>query len=90
MAPRDYFDGQRSEAQLLMPWRHQPSYEDRADLWQTPADVATRQKALETIYYNGLLLEQFQQANTPRKGPEADGLIKKAKKMAAEAGGDGS
>src|SRR6266446_106697 len=32
LAPRDFYDGQRSGAQLLMPWRSQPEFIDRADL----------------------------------------------------------
>lgn len=86
-APQDYFDGQRSAAQLLMPWRKQPEFADRADLRQTPDDVATRNEALKTIYFNGLLLQQFQRGNTPRKGREEVQLNIKAKRMAHEFGG---
>lgn len=86
-APRDIFDGQRSVVQLFFPWRKQPDFSNRADLRQKPNDIATRNEALQTIYFNGLLLEQFQKGNTPRKGREELKLDMKAKKLAEKYGG---
>ena len=86
-APEDFYDGQRSLVQLFFPWRDQPEVSDRADLRQTPRDVATRDEALKTIYFNGLLLEAYEQGDTPRKGHEEVSLNNKAKKMAHRLGG---
>jgi hypothetical protein len=80
-APQDYFDGQRSIKQMMFPWRKQPEVAQRADLRQTAYDVSNRYEALKTIYFNGLLLEQFQAGNTPRKGRQEVQLNNKAKRL---------
>jgi hypothetical protein len=81
-SPRDFYDGQRTGAQLLMPWRRQPSFANRADLRQSPQHFATREMALKNIYFNGFLLEKYEWARTPKKGHEEDSLDRRAEKLA--------
>jgi subtilase family protein len=87
LAPRDYYDGQRSGAQLLLPWRSQPDFADRADLRQSPRFFSTRPDALKNLYFNGLLLEQYERAKTPKKGAEEHRLDAQAEQWARDFGG---
>ncbi len=64
-APRDYFDGQRASAQLLMPWHHQPKVETRLYLRQSPEYFTTRENAIHNVLFNSILLECYQHAETP-------------------------
>jgi len=81
-APRDFYDGERSGAQLLFPWRRQPEFSQRADLRQSPKSFSTRAKALKNLYFNGFLLEQYEKARTPKKGTEESRLDAKAETLA--------
>lgn len=85
-APQDFYDGQRSIVQLIFPWRRQPEFKDRADLRQTPKDFSTRTDALKGLYFNGLLLEQFEKGNTPKTGDEEARLDREAKNLCDEFG----
>lgn len=64
-APRDYFDGQRASAQLLMPWHSQPKVETRLYLRQSPEYFKTSDDAIHNILFNSILLECYRHAETP-------------------------
>jgi hypothetical protein len=65
-SPNDYYDGQRSGAQLLMPWRRPDPPSNRVDLRQSPGFFDTRSNALRTVLFNGLLLEEFHSGRSPK------------------------
>lgn len=83
-SPRDYYDGQRTGAQLLMPWRRQPAFVNRADLRQMPKDFATPELALKNVYFNGILLEKYEWARIPKKGRQERRLDACADKLARQ------
>jgi len=85
-ALRDYYDGERSGAQLFFPWRRQPEFSQRADLRQSPKYFSDREIALRNLYFNGLLLEQYEKARTPRKGAEEACLDTRAGELVKEFG----
>ena len=64
-----------------MPWRSQPEFVARADLRQSPPFFSTRQDALNNLFFNGLLLQQYEKARTPKKGVEERRLDAKAKQL---------
>jgi hypothetical protein len=70
-APRDFFDGQRSTAKLLQAEGTSVSISSRADFrWEKKhmvTDPLQRQQALETIYFNMGLIQEWNRGHVPLK-----------------------